>query len=63
MKEIKATKGYYLTQSAEVSNRIFATSIKGENIKAEDWREATAEERDAYIQSHKKETPRPTRRK
>ena len=63
MKELKANNGYYLTQSAEVSNRIFATAIKGESINAEDWREATAEERDAYIQSHKKETPRPTRRR
>lgn len=51
MKEIKARDGYYLTQSADVAeeNRIFVTAIKGANINEADWREATAEERDAHI--------------
>lgn len=51
MKEIKARDGYYLTQSADVAdeNRIFVTAIKGANVNEADWREATAEERDAHI--------------
>ena len=51
MKEIKAKDGDYLTQSADVAdeNRIFVTAIKGANINEADWREATAEERDAHI--------------
>ncbi|MBO7331282.1 MAG: hypothetical protein J6U52_05780 [Alistipes sp.] len=51
MKEIKAKKGYYLTQSADVAdeNRIFVTAIKGANVNEADWQEATAEERDAHI--------------
>lgn len=51
MKEIKAREGYYLTQSADVAdeNRIFVSAIKGANINEADWREATAEERDAHI--------------
>ena len=51
MKEIKATDGMYLTQSAEVGdNRIFVTAIKGANVNESDWREATAEEKEAYEQ-------------
>lgn len=51
MKEIKARDGYYLTQSADVAdeNRIFVIAIKGANVNEADWREATAEERDAHI--------------
>jgi hypothetical protein len=51
MKEMKARDGYYLTQSVDVAdeNRIFVTAIKGANVNEEDWREATAEERDAHI--------------
>ena len=48
MKEIKAKEGMYLTQSAEVENRIFVTAVKGANISEADWREATAEEKEAY---------------
>lgn len=50
MKEIRATEGYYLTQSAEVadSERIFITAIKGANVDEYDWREATAEEKEAF---------------
>lgn len=51
MKEIKARDGYYLTQSADVADedRIFVTAVKGTNVNEADWREATAEERDAHI--------------
>lgn len=50
MKEIKSREGYYLTQIAEVANneRIYITAIKGANINEADWREATAEEKEAY---------------
>ena len=48
MREIKAKAGYYLTQVGEVENRMFLTIIKGENVREEDWREATDEERQAY---------------
>lgn len=50
MKELKAREGYYLTQSAEVSNeqRIYITAIKGMNVNEADWREATEEEKLAY---------------
>ena len=48
MKEIKAREGYYLTQAREVSERIFVTAVKGANIKEEDWREATEEEKREY---------------
>ena len=48
MKEIKAREGYYLTQSVEVEDRIFVTAIKGANINEEDWREATAEEKEEF---------------
>ena len=56
MKEIKAREGYYLTQSAEVGeNRIYVTAIKGASVNESDWREATAEEKEAYEaeQEHK----------
>lgn len=49
MKEIKATEGYYLTQAAEVGDdRIFVTAIKGANVNAYDWREATTAEKEAF---------------
>ena len=48
MKEIKAREGMYLTQASEVSERIFVTAIKGANIREEDWREATEEEKREY---------------
>ena len=48
MKEIKAKEGMYLTQSAEVENRIFVTSVKGMNVSESDWRDATLEEKKAY---------------
>ena len=38
----------YLTQANEVENRIFVTALKGANINEADWREATAEEKEAY---------------
>ena len=48
MREIKAKDGYYLTQVGEVENRMFLTIIKAVNVRAEDWRERTEEERQAY---------------
>lgn len=48
MKEIRSRQGYYLTQSAEVDDRIFATAIKGANVDELDWREATEEEKSSY---------------
>lgn len=50
MREIKAREGYYLTQSADVAMeiRVFVTAIKGANVNEDDWREATAEEKEAY---------------
>lgn len=49
MKEIKATEGMYLTQSAEVGdNRLFITAIKGANVNEADWREATEAEKEAF---------------
>ena len=38
----------YLTQSAEVADRVFITALKGVNIKESDWRDATLEEKEAY---------------
>ena len=48
MKEIKAREGYYLTQSAEVEDRIFVRAIKGANINEADWREATQAEKEEW---------------
>jgi hypothetical protein len=49
MKELKSREGYYLTQANEVGeNRIFITAIKGMNVNASDWREATEEEKVAF---------------
>ncbi len=39
----------YLTQVSQVGDgRLFITSIKGEDVREEDWREATEEEKQAY---------------
>lgn len=48
IKEIKAKDGYYLTQSAEVEDRIFVKAIKGVNVNESDWREATEEEKNEF---------------
>lgn len=50
MKELKSREGYYLTQAADVadSERTYITAIKGMNVNASDWREATEEEKVAY---------------
>ena len=52
MKEIKAKEGMYLTQVAEVEDRIFVKAIKGSNINEADWRDATQEEKDAWEKAH-----------
>lgn len=38
----------YLTQAAEVEDRIFVKAIKGININEADWRDATLEEKLEY---------------
>lgn len=53
MKEIKAREGYYLTQNAEVEDRIFVRAIKGMNVNPNDWREVTQEEKDAFEEAQK----------
>lgn len=56
MKEIKAKEGMYLTQSAEVGDsRIFVKAIKGANVNASDWRDATKEEKEAFEEAQRKE--------
>lgn len=56
MKEIKARKGYYLTQVGNVGNeRIYITALKGANINEEDWREATEAEKMGFEEESKKE--------
>ena len=57
MKEIKAREGYYLTQAGEVENRIFVKALKGANIREEDWREATEEEKVEYEKTIEDEVP------
>lgn len=58
MKELKATEGYYLTQSADVADneRIFTTAIKGENVNESDWREATKEEKAEWERAQESQT-------
>lgn len=51
VREIKAREGYYLTQSADVENRVYITAIKGVNVNEADWREATEEEKTEYEKS------------
>ena len=54
LKKLTASDGMYLTQVNEVENRVFAKSIylgKGESV--ENWREATAEEKEAYEAAEK----------
>lgn len=49
MKELKATKGNYLTQIDDVGNeRIYVTALKGASLDESQWREATKEEKDAF---------------
>lgn len=52
IKEIKAVEGYYLTQVAEVENRVFLTAITGVNVNEADWRQATLEEKEAWEKAH-----------
>lgn len=54
LKKLTASEGMYLTQSKEVENRVFAKSIylaQGDEV--ENWREATAEEKEAYEAAEK----------
>ena len=59
MKEIKARKGYYLTQVGNVGEaRIYITALKGANINEEDWREATEAEKIGYEEEQETERRR-----
>jgi hypothetical protein len=48
MKEIKAKDGYFLAQVGENGERIYVTAVTGANINEADWRDASAEEQEAY---------------
>ena len=52
IKEIKAVEGYYLTQVAEVEDRVFLTAITGVNVNEADWRQATEEEKVEWEKAH-----------
>ena len=55
MKEIKARKGYYLTQVGNVgTSRVYISALKGANIREEDWREATEAEKIGYEEEESK---------
>ena len=55
MKEIKARKGYYLTQVGNVGTaRVYITALKGASIREEDWREATEAEKIGYEEEESK---------
>ena len=62
MKEIKARKGYYLTQVGNVGTaRVYITAIKGANIREEDWREATEAEKIGYEEEEAKKDEETTK--
>lgn len=62
MKEIKARKGYYLTQVGNVGTaRIYITALKGANINEEDWREATEAEKIGYEEEEAKKEENTTK--
>ena len=48
MKEVKAKEGHFLAQVGENGERIYVTAITGANINEADWRDASAEEQEAY---------------
>ena len=57
MKEIKARKGYYLTQVGNVgTERVYITALKGANINEEEWREATEAEKIGYEEAQAKKS-------
>jgi hypothetical protein len=52
MTEIKAKNGMFLTQKNDVGeDRVYITAIKGMNVNADDWRDATVEEKELYESS------------
>jgi hypothetical protein len=62
MKEIKARKGYYLTQVGNVGiARVYITALKGANINEEDWREATEAEKIGYEEEEAKKEEETTK--
>lgn len=48
MKEIKAKEGHFLTPKSGNGERIYVTAITGANVNESDWRDASAEEQEAY---------------
>lgn len=48
MKEIKAKEGCYLTPKSNNGERIYVKALKGMNVNEADWRDASAEEQEAY---------------
>ena len=48
MTEIKAKDGHFLAQVGENGERIYVTAVTGANINEADWRDASAEEQEAY---------------
>lgn len=48
MKEIKAKDGHFLAQVGENGERLYVTAVTGANINEADWRDASAEEQEAY---------------
>ena len=48
MKEIKAKDGHFLAQVGENGERIYVKTVTGANINEADWRDASAEEQEAY---------------
>lgn len=47
----------YLTQAKEdIKDRIYVTIIKGQNVREEDWREATRKEKEEYERSMEEES-------
>ena len=48
MKEIKAKEDHFLTPKSGNGERIYVTIITGANVNESDWRDASAEEQEAY---------------
>lgn len=56
--EIIAKEGLWLTQATTLeddNNRIFVKRLAGYNVKVEDWRDATDEEKEQWEREHQPE--------
>lgn len=65
MKTIRATEGMWLTQVGEATERIYAKAvILAVNDTEDSWREATNDEREAFLKATEEQmmpmTPKPT---